>query len=163
MKIPVNNRPLFWRNGSFRPQGPLELVGKPRLALNDNPFNWEDSGPTWGARVIVGFNRRGRRAVTMNQLVRLVRRIRLEQVGDPAATFVAQRGLYRHGTGEIVDEPGAQVILINTPNLGTTPAQFEKQVEKLSEDIATELGQDEVIVEIQENGFTRRTFGMGRR
>lgn len=163
MKIPVNNSPLFWHSGSFQPEGPLDIVTS-ESELGANPFNWK-SKDTWAARIIVGFKRKGKRALTLNRLVTLVRQLRTEQVGDPAATFVSQRGIYKHQTprGEIVDEPGAQIIIINTPNLGTTPRAFVKQMEELSEDIATELDQEEVIVEIQRNGLTQRSWGMGPR
>ncbi len=162
MKIPIHNHPMFWQNGSFRPEGRIEVV-RPEGDAVDNPFNWDDDTPTWAARVIVGFNRRDKPPVTMDELVQLVWRIREKQVGNPSSSFLTQRGLYKHTSGEVVDEPGAQVILINTPDLKTSKKKFIKQVESLSEDVATEFGQDEVIVEIQKNGITQRSFGMGPR
>lgn len=170
IKIPFNNHPMTWRGGGvFRPEGKFEVVGSDEAVAQDNPIKW-GSRETWAARVIVGFKRRGKKPITMSQLVRLVRKIRLEQVGDPGATFLAQRGLYRHDAGGIVDEPGAQVVIFNAdrvmPNgkkVAVTPRRFEKDIEKLSEDIATVFDQESVIVEIQKNGITQRTFGMGRR
>lgn len=157
MKIPFNNRPMFWQGGgSFVPRGDLA----PRALLTENPVRW-DSKVTWAARVIVGFKRKGKRPITLAQLVRLVREIHIEQVGDPGSSFLRQRGLYRHDSGSIVDEPGAQVVIFNVS--GVSPKTFEKQIEQLAEDVATEFDQESVIVEIQRNGVTQRTFGMGRR
>ena len=120
MKLPINNKPMFWHNGAFFPQGKFDLVCHP--------------------------------------------------VGDPGASFLSQRGLYRHDAGGIVDEPGAQVVIINVervmPNgkkISVSPRRFEKDVERLSEDIATTFDQESVIVEIQKNGITQRSFGMARR
>lgn len=168
MKIPIHNKALFWQGGgAFKPEGPIELVSSASLA--QNPVKW-DSRETWAARVIVGFKRKGKKPVTMNQLVKLVRKIRLEQVGDPGVSFLAQRGLFRHDSGTLVDEPGAQVVIINVERVfpdghkvEVSPEEFERQIEELSEDIATRLEQESVIVEIQKNGITQRTFGMGPR
>lgn len=162
MKIPIHNHVMFWNNGSFRPEGKIEIVSDSSGPLN-NPFNWDSQEPTWAARVIVGFKRQGKPPVTMDELVQLVWRIREEQVGNPSSTFLTQRGLYQHKSGAVVDEPGAQVVLINTPDLKTSKDKFIEQVENLAEDVATELGQDEVIVEIQKDGITQRAFGMGPR
>jgi len=165
MRIDIDNRPLHWRSransGSFYPKGAMQLHGN-RAVLEENPENWF-SRSTYSARLIVGFERKGKRDVTMNQLVRIVRRVRKEQVGDQGATFLSQRGVYQRTKKEVVDEPGAQVVIINTPNMKSSPAKFAKQMLELAETLAAELGQDEVIVEIQKNGIAQRTAGVRAR
>ena len=171
MRFDANPRKLSWshrnRGGSFTPQGRLTVHGDRRTL--SNPRRWE-SRDTYSARVVVGFLPAGAEPGTkmsaaeterrMEQLVTVVRRVREQQVGDPGATFLAQRGLYRHAeSGVVVDEPGAQVILFNTQ--GSTPAAFERQVEELAEEVARRLEQEEVIVEIQRNGISQKVFGVG--
>ena len=160
MRIDICNNPVRWREGEFVPQGCFKVHGKYRE--QNNPRTWTASGPTYAARIIVGFKRKGKRAATLDSLVRVVRRVRQEQVGDPSSSFLTQRGIYRHGSGKIVDEPGAQVVLINVPQFNTTPKKFEAQVEELAEAIVVTLEQDEVIVEIQRDGRVVRSFGVGR-
>lgn len=155
---PFDNRALIWQDkrsaGYFNPQGALERHG-----VQPNPRTWSGEKAVWSARVIVGFARRGKKPATMNMLVRIVKRVRTQQTGDPSATFLTQRGLYRHNdTGEIVDEPGAQVVLIDTHD--TPPRTFEKHAEEIAETIARELEQAEVIVEIQKNGVSQSVFGV---
>lgn len=177
MKIPISNHAVYWRGGgSFRPEGRLTLVHVEGLV--GNPLQW-DTRESWAARMFLGFQK-GRRRVPkqeaarrMEKLVQLVREIRVEQVGDPGASFLTQRGMYRHDDGYVIDEPGAQVIVINVDRVmkkgkkiekvPVTPEQFEKDIEQLSEDLATELDQESIIVEIQRNGVVQRTFSMGRR
>jgi hypothetical protein len=104
----------------------------------------------------------------MDDVVRIVRRVRKQQVGDPAATFVLQRGIYTHtakddGDRLTVDEKGAQIFLLNTPELGTSVTVFKKQMEDLAEILATDLRQEAVILEIQRGGSTQVTISMGPR
>lgn len=157
---PFDNRPITWQDkrsaGYFQPHGDFERHG----SLQENPRTWSGQKAVWSARVIVGFKRRGKKPATLNMLVRIVKRVRTQQIGDPSSSFLTQRGLYRHNdTGEIVDEPGAQVVLIDTHN--TPPKVFEQQAEQLAEIIARELDQAEVIVEIQKNGVSQSVFGVG--
>lgn len=171
MRYDVNPKRLSWTNknggGSFAPSGKLECHGD--ASVLSNPRRWESEADTWSARVIVGFRPRDAPPdlkVDARQkedlLVRLVRQTREAQVGDPGATFLTQRGLYRHvESGEVVDEPGMQVILINTTE-GVTPKQFERQVEDLAELVADKFDQEEVIVEIQKNGVSQQVFGIGQ-
>jgi hypothetical protein len=156
---PFDNRPISWHDkksaGHFAPEGKPKWYG-----VQPNPRSWSSEKETWIGRVIVGFARRGKKDVTMNELVAIVRRVRELQTRDPSSTFLAQRGLYRHrDSGEVVDEDGAQVVIIDTHD--TPPKKFEKQIEELAEILARQLGQEEVIVEIQKNGISQTVFGVG--
>lgn len=162
-KIYIDYRELHWTGGgggSFYPNPDSALECHGDRALLSNPQLWEGGKVTWSARVIVGFKRRGKKPATMNQLVRVVRQVRTKQAGNPSSSFLFQRGIYRHSdSGEIVDEPGAQVLIINT--FGATPKEFERQITELAEVIADKLDQAEVIVEIQRNGVSKHVFGVG--
>jgi hypothetical protein len=170
MRYDINPKQLSWTNrnggGSFTPRGKLVCYGDAQILAN--PRRWE-SADTYSARIVVGFRPKDAPpdfevrdvGAKEDQLVNLVRRIRTKQVGDPGATFLAQRGLYRHSeSGEVVDEPGMQILLINTT--GETPRRFERQVEILAELIVEAFDQEEVIVEIQKNGVSQKVFGIGQ-
>jgi len=156
-KFDIDHRALHWNGGSFTPSTDTAIVyGE---ALEPNPELRDYGKVTWSARLIVGFKRRGKKAATLNQLVKIVRETRTKQTGNPSSTFLMQRGIYRHDdSGEVVDEPGAQVLIIN---MGASQKDFEKQMTELAEVIAVKLDQAEVIVEIQRNGVSKRVFGVG--
>ena len=144
--------------GSFMPNGALQVHGPKEVF--ENPRRWSAGKYTYAGRLIVGFKRQGKRPATLNQLVKIVRSVRQRQVGNPSSSFLLQRGLYKHsGTGEVVDEPGAQVIVINT--FGASKAEFEKQMVEVAETVAKELDQEKVILEIQRNGISQATYGIG--
>lgn len=152
----INNRALHWRKGSFHPNGVIQVIGNRRMFSNPVLETFDE---TFAARVIVGFNRLGKRAVTVKQLISIVREVRTEQVGNPSSSFLLQRGIYQHRSGEIVEEPGAQVMIIDVT--GATQKEFERQMVELAEVIAEELEQESVIVELQRNGITQRTLSVG--
>ena len=153
--LPADTRPAYWSTsegwGMFQPNGRKRWSG-----YKPNKKTWE-SADTWSARLFVGFNVGQETVYEMDDLVDLVRRVRERQTDDPSSSFVYQKGIYKHHSGEVVEEPGAQVILIN---LGATPEQFEKQMVELAEAIADEMSQEEVVVELQRNGIVQRVFGV---
>jgi hypoxanthine-guanine phosphoribosyltransferase len=61
-------------------------------------------------------------------------------------------------TGEVVEEKGAQVIVLNLE--GVPEAEFKKNMAELAETIAKKFHQEQVVVEIQKGGITRETFGV---
>jgi hypothetical protein len=153
--------------GWFSPNGKLYVHGEEER-LTPNVKNWSAKKALYAARIIVGFNVGRKPRWTMDDVVRIVRRVRKQQVGDPASTFVLQRGIYTHTETEdgerlTVDEKGAQIFLLNTPELGTSVTVFKKQMEDLAEILATDLRQEAVILEIQRGGRTLVTISMGPR
>lgn len=154
--IPVNVRPVGWRgrNGqrcSFHPLGKREQIGY--LA---NREVWE-SDETWSARFFVGFNVGHDTVYAMEDLIAIVRAVREAQTGDPSSSFLYQRGIYKHKAGDVVEEPGAQAIIIN---MGETPTAFRKQMIELAEVIAKDLHQEEVVLELQRNGVLASVMGV---
>lgn len=154
--LPTDTRPAVWStpNGirAFRPQGRKQWSGDYR----PNKTVWE-SADTYSARLFVGFNVGPETVYGMNDLVKIVRKVREKQVGDPSSSFVYQHGIYRHEEGDIVEEPGAQVIIIN---MDATPKNFKAQMVSLAETIAREMSQEEVVVEVQRNGVVERVLGV---
>jgi hypothetical protein len=139
--------------GSFRPRGRIERVGE-----RQNPRLWGSGreGELAG-RLFVGFNVGEDPVWSVDDLIPIVRRVRERQTGDPSASFVMQKGIYRHrSTTDIVEEDGAQVILFaDSPD-----DAFREQLVELGEEIARRLDRESVLVEIQRNGVTQRVLGV---
>lgn len=125
--------------------------------MQKNRTRWE-SEDTWAARIFVGFNVGDETVYDMDDLVEIVQAVRERQTGSPASSFVSQRGIYQHADGAVVDEPGAQVIIIN---MGESPQKFRRQMTDLAETIARKMKQEEVVVEIQRNGIVTNVMGVG--
>lgn len=142
--------------GVFRPKGPMKVIGS-KQAL-ENPMGWESTEPMLAARIITGFKIGNKVVWKLKDLIELVRRVRMEQAGDPGASFVLQKGMYRHeDTGETIVEPGAQVIILN---LQRVPYEtWKRQMKELADTIAIEFEQELVILEIQRDGMTVTTMG----
>jgi len=162
--VPADTRRFRWRNprgaaaGAFEPNGRLTLVGGSR-ALEQNPAGWTTRQPVYAARVFVGFNVGARPRWAMSDVVRIVKRVRVAQVGAPDATFLYQRGLYTSKKDDsVVDEKGAQVIVLNLA--GASASEWRTQMIALAEELATKLKQEEVIVEIQRGGISKETIGV---
>ena len=166
--IQANVRRFSWNHkgsyGWFQPNGKTAISGRPAATLEANRTLWEADEPIYAGRLFVGFNVGDEERWSMDDVVRLVRRVRSAQVKDPSSTFVYQRGLYSHhegpGEGHVVDEQGAQIIILNLPEFEVSTVDFERQMVTLAEDIATELEQETVIVEIQRGGVTAKTIAV---
>jgi len=160
MRIDANIGTAHWlaptHHGSFRPNGKLLVEGREAIA---NPALWEGKGPVWAARLFVGFNVGKKPRWDVDDLVKVVKRVRKRQEQKPDASFVLQKGIYTSSkTGKTVDEKGAQVIVLNTT--GASQKAFEKQMVELAEEIARSLKQEEVILEIQRSGLVKKTVGV---
>jgi hypothetical protein len=145
---------FFSRNGAptgwFRPTG----------ALRPNRERWSTTDPIQAARLFIGFNVGDEPTWKMQDVIELVREIRQEQRQSPAASFVFQKGIYAH-TGRkdlIVEEDGAQVIVLNLDEIPTR--EFEQQMKMLGTKLATELKQEEVILDLQRAGISYKTMGL---
>lgn len=146
------------RAGRFTPKGPMSYYGDfSRVSRRTNPERWR-SQDTLAARIFVGFNVDDAPTYNLDDLVDLVGELRRQQ-GKPNATFMSQKGIYQHHNGPIVQEDGAQIIIIDTWN---TPAEdFIEEMVNLADLIAENMSQEEVIVEIQRNGVSIEVIGVG--
>lgn len=162
--FPADPRKFHWgspngrSNGRFIPKGQIKWHG-PRL----NPTLW-DAAETWAARMFVGLSIGRDKAWSENDVVQIVKAVREKQVGSPDSSFIMQRGLYTQtvdGENVVVDETSVQVIIINLPQWSVPSDAFIEQMVALAEKLAQDLRQMEVIVEIQKNGMTQTTIGVG--
>ncbi len=168
--VPACTARFSWRRsteyGYFEPNGRLTITRGGTAALRPNPKRWGGTSPIYAARLFVGFNVDDRPRWEMDDVVAIVRRMREQQVGNPSSTFLYQRGIYAHqkaaGAERLVaDEEGAQIIILNLPELGVSVRDFRAQMIELAEAIAEQLEQEEVIVEIQRGGISKETMGVG--
>lgn len=170
MRLNVNTREFHARDkkgnwkGSFFP----DRVWPNPVGSRANP--WDDWGDgVYSALLIVGLRDQHGRDRDPEEVVRIVRELRLQQsarpgtipeeTGDPGSSFLLQRGLYRHErSGEIMDEEGVRVIilLVKSPE---TRDQFKENILHLGETLARELDQESVIVEFQDKGVTDKVYG----
>lgn len=161
--IPADTRRFSWRDpdgdvGWFEPNGRIRITDDPQLTPNAQ--RWHGGEPIWSARILVGFNVGGKKRWKMDDVIKIVRRVRMGQVGDPGSSFVFQKGMYGHKdkTGKVKDivvEDGAQIIVLNFDEYETSPAAFRKQMGDLGELLAEKLKQEAVIVELQYAGLSK--------
>lgn len=141
--------------GSFRRKGPLHYHG-----LHPNRTRWRSADPMLAARMFVGFNVADEPTYSIDHLIGVVRDARTLQGREPSSSFLYQRGIYAHEAGgDVVEEDGAQVIILNTSGL---PAEaFRTEMLEVAEQIARKMDQEEVIVELQRGGVTEEVIGVG--
>lgn len=158
--VPADFGAAHWRSpsgpGSYMPNGQLESHGQ---RYRSNPPAWDSEEPLWAARLFVGLNVGAKARWRPADVVRIVKRIRTDQTGDPSSSFLTQTGIYKHGsTGQVVTEKSVQVIILNTAFI--PEVEFRQQMVALAEELARRLQQAEVIVELQRGGLVQRTIGV---
>lgn len=142
---------------TFRPNGRLRVHGK---YAEENPRQWTSEGEALGARIFVGFSVGEKPKYNLDDLIRIVRRVREEQGHDPDSSFVSQKGIFTSKQKNyIVEEDGAQVHIFDKD--GVSLRDWTKEMEQLADIICTEMEQEAVIVEIQRGGIHHETFGVG--
>lgn len=142
--------------GNFLPLGNPSF-SNPAM-VRKNPPMWEGQRPTWSARLFVGFNVGAVPTYSMDHLISVVRTIRKKQGALEDSSFLYQKGIYTHSEGKgVVQEDGAQIIIIN---MEKGAEEFEKDMQDLAEQIATDMQQESVVLEIQRDGVVHRTLGM---
>ena len=156
---PVNPGAFTWRGpqpGSFQPTGALVEVGSGLSGID-----WQRTNKILGARLIVGLSVGKRPRWKIADVIRVVRAAR-EQTSDPSASFLVQKGIYKHKdpTRGIVEEDSVQVLIIDTTDPAISQRVFEAQMIALGETLARAFKQESIIVEIQVNGLTRRVIGV---
>lgn len=172
--IPHNLAKRFsWQSPDGKQRGTFRAnPGKPKFAYKlgekrfstkarNNPVHWQEKQVTYSANLFVGFSVGNKPTWTMNDLVKLVKRVRKKQVKHPDSSFVYQRGVYTHESdGTVVTEDAAQVILLNVAPMKRKIGVFRSQVIRLAEIICEEMQQETVIVRIDKNGITDETIGV---
>lgn len=145
--FPVNLGPFACSGGSFRPYGK-------RITGGSRKVNPKLEAP-WSARFVVGFNVGHEQVYDMDALVALVR---AELGARPAATFIAQRGLYTHHDPRVgvVDEQGAQVVILDVE--GLTEAVFVQKMRRLAKKLCRKMKQESILLEIQKAGVSHAFY-----
>jgi hypothetical protein len=150
-----------FRSNSGAPKFAYKLGEKRFSTSRRNPPVWSDRGPTYSATLFVGFSVGDKPTWNMDDLVKLVKRVRRSQVKHPDSSFLYQKGIYTHESGgEIVTEDGAQVIILNVPPMVRKHSVFRKHMIKLAEIICRDMKQETVIVRIEKNGVLDETIGV---
>lgn len=161
--LPVTTTSTSWSTpdgwGQFRPNGDMTLWQAPGTSM-PNPARFAVTEPLWSA-LFVGLSVGSRPRWKDKDVIDVVAGVREEQTGDPSASFVSQRGIYRHESdGKVITENSVQVIILNLPELKTSRQQFREQMVTLAEKLAEELQQELVIVELQRGGVVKETIGV---
>lgn len=152
LTLPANLGRFVCPLGTFTPTArPVWHGARP------NPITTEP----WATRTLAGHlyvglrvGTRRKRKIPLKRLVALVKRMRLAQVDDPGATFVSQLGVFRHRTGEIVEEPSVRVIIFAVESL----PKLRTHLRLIAEAVITALHQESVIGEITKSGVTVHKF-----
>lgn len=149
-----------FRKTTFAPTGGMQFRGRGTRALLANPRLWAGP-PAQAARLFVGLNVGEDPVWGIRDVIEVVSAERMQQTGDPSASFVAQKGIFKHAAGGgIVEEDSVQVIIFNLDD-SITPAAFEGQMVDLATRLAHTLQQELVIVEMQLAGKAEKTIGVG--
>lgn len=161
--LPVSLKPMRWAapdgsaKGHFKPNGRPVVPASSRLLTP----NWSSTEPTWAARLFVGFNVGTTPTYEMEDIIKIVRRVRREQGAPEDSSYVYQRGVYTHQShdGEVVTENGAQIVLLNL-DPSVTEKAFRRQMIELANVIVREMQQETVIIEMQQGGIVREVIGV---
>ncbi len=145
--------------GIFTPTGELRFRGRGSRTYAANPRLWSGP-PADAARLFVGMNVGPDPVWSLRDVIEVVAAERSAQTGDPSASFVAQKGIFKHSAGDVVEEDSAQVVILNLDD-ETTAEDFEKQMVNLASRLAKTLQQELVIVELQSGGRAHKTIGVG--
>lgn len=144
---------------TFKPQGAVNREDDENNL--PNPIAWDDKTPMVSARLFVGLNVGKRKAWKVEDVIKIVKRVRTDQTGNPSASFLWQKGIYQHDvSGDVITEDSVQVVILNLKFLKTSAKKFQAQMVELAETLAKKLKQESVIVEIQRGGRQVRTFGV---
>lgn len=167
MRLNVNTGPFVYENGSFTPAPKYGIVGNKNALYETNPRT--AYGKPLAGLIVMGLTDRANHAInhSLDEVVELVKNVRIQQTseseapgdgGDPGSTFILQRGLFRHRTGEIIDEESVRIIILHLTD--ETSDEFREHLLKLAETMCEKFNQDELIVEFQKGGVTEDVVGV---
>jgi hypothetical protein len=145
---------------TFVPRGPLHWFRRPRRSAGSpagSPvFDMAEVGPVLSARLFVGLSVGKKKTWTVKDVQRIVVRVRQAQTSLGNSTIVAQDGTYRETfEDELIFEKSLQVIIFNEENFSRE--KFVRDMKSLAETLQSELKQNKVILEIQEDGIRKQT------
>jgi hypothetical protein len=97
---------------------------------------------------------------TMEEVIALVEELRERQAHDPGATFIPQKGVYKHAGGAVIEEDSIRVIILNLDPDEEPRQQFKEHLFDVASALAKRLNQELVILEFQQAGVTDRVWGV---
>jgi hypothetical protein len=147
----ITSQPFVFEKGAFLPHG---------RTVYDNPEHIPYGKGSFQGSLIVGLTSAdGSTLYDAKDVVNLVKKLRMEQIGDPGASIVHQLGLYKHReSGEIVTEESVRVYILHLTD--ETRDQFQKNIMHLADRLVLALHQNEVIVEFSNRGLVKHVFGV---
>lgn len=153
MRVDCNIGTVRHPHFTFRTNGPVRFHGRSPNPSKDLPSS------LWSARLFIGLSQqaRGRRKArkhTVAAVVKIVKSVRTNQGIDPDSSFISQRGLYTNRDQDIISEKSVQVVILSI--FGEKVKEFQANIIEVAEVLAQKLGQDEVIVEFQRSGVSKR-------
>lgn len=84
----------------------------------------------------------------------------VERIAPPGASFLTQPGIYTHRSGshagKIVEEGSVQILILDADN--RTLSAFVADMTLIAESMVRELGQEEVILDVQQRGLSVDVF-----
>jgi hypothetical protein len=156
---------------------PIEPVppGRRRNPVPDAEIFGRSKRPSQSAKIIMGFNIKGKPGVKMKQVLDFVYDLRREEVemafkegyatpslegGDVGASFIRQHGLWQPiSDRNAKPEEGVQIIFFN--NIEEKKREFERDIEYIAAELAREFQQDATIVEHMRKGMIAETVVIG--
>lgn len=106
--------------------------------------------PLFAGKITVGFNVGDTPTWYLDDLIKLTRAYLKETKQTEDSTFIAQKGVYTHESGHVIQENGGQIVILDFA--GRSEKVFSDDMIRLAELICTEFSQETVVLEIQRNG-----------
>lgn len=162
----VDPRAFHHADCSFEPSGEVYEIGdvsRLRTTRQSNPIT-KDTDPALSARIFVGLSVDGVPTYSIDDVLKIVKKMRLAQLrrvgGDPGASFLLQRGLYKYtrgkSKGKTIPEDSVQVVILRIS--AESDGKFEANVGKIAEALAHKLKQEAVYAELQRDGVRYATL-----
>jgi hypothetical protein len=151
----VTVSPGRWWVGGFRCEGPLCGDGDvKRLDIRAmrarDPIGADDTR-VLAARLFVGFGARAKPTRSLDDVLRIVREVRVQQSGDPDMAFLFTEGVcWSKPPSTTEEEPGAQIVIIDQHR--RTQERFQAEIVALAETLASFVGKERIFVEMQIGG-----------
>jgi hypothetical protein len=139
-------------DGEFIPEGRVYVVGEEGRA--PNPIQ-ETKGGQRAARLFVGLSVGQRPRWDVDDVIKIVRQVRTRQTGDPGASFIVQKGIFKGRGDKVVEEDSVQVVILD---FGKSADKFKKDMGALAMVLVKKLKQEVVYVEMQRNGIRTSTL-----
>ena len=146
------------RRRRWHPTGHVSYHRDPASAAAEerNPIEVIGQGDNLAARFFVGLNVGNTLTWTPKDVADIVWRERKRQGQNGSTSILSQLGIYESASGERVEEPSVQVVVLDLAN--EPEEQFLREMTEVGEALARELRQETVILELQRAGIVQRVY-----